>query len=154
MKRTLHILLLCAVLPVLGYSQTPTPYDGTIAVTFPDYTMEGDSVTFRADVDFTDLGLSTRQMVEFTPILRSTNTSYEKRFSPVVVTGRQRGRVIARAERFGDYTRAVEPSQVIVLKRKTPRTAEIAVTVPFEKWMRHSERVLVETGTACCNLLQ
>ena len=154
MKRTLHILLLCAVLPVLGYSQTTTPYDGTIAVTFPDYTMEGDSVTFRADVDFTDLGLSTRQMVEFTPILRSTNTSYEKRFSPVVVTGRQRGRVIARAERFGDYTRAVEPSQVIVLKRKTPRTAEIAVTVPFEKWMRHSELVLVETCTACCNLLQ
>lgn len=154
MKKTFYMLLLCAALPALGYSQTTTPYNGTIKVTFPDYTMEGDKVTFRADVDFTGLDLSARQMVEFTPILRSTNTSYEERFSPVVVTGRRRGRVIARAERFGAYTRAVEPSQIIVLKRKTPRTTEIAVTVPFEKWMRHSELVLVETCTACCNLQQ
>ena len=151
MKKILYTLLFCLALPVSVAGQTTTPYKGNLAISFPDYVMAGDSVTFRADIDFSDLDLSTRQMVELAPVLRSTRTSYEQRFEPIVIAGQQRARILARAEAFGDYTWAVEPSEMIVLKRKTERIHEIAVTVRFEKWMRHSELVLVETCTACCN---
>lgn len=134
--------------------QTKTPYKGEVHVDFPGHTADGELVTFYADVDFSEIELRLREMIELTPVLRSTETDYEMRFSPVVISGRRRARVIERAEAFGDYTYTEEPAEVIILKKKTERNYQVAVTLPFEKWMRHSELVVVETCSACCNLLQ
>lgn len=151
MKKTFFTIILACAAAFSALAQV-APYEGALRVSFPDYTKEGDRVTFRAEVDFYDLGLSTRQMIEVTPILRSTQTSHEERFAPIVIAGRQRARVIERAETYGDYTWAVQPSEVIVLRRHSAQVHEISVTVPFQKWMRYSELVLVETTTACSNL--
>lgn len=152
--KIIYTLLFALLLPVAVCAQTTMPYDGRIEVAFPDYTMEGSGVTFPVEVDFSNLDLSTIEMVELTPVLRSTKTANEKRFAPIVVTGRQRGRIIARAERLGTYAWEIEPAEVIVLKRNSARIRRINIVVPFEKWMRNSELVLEETCTACCNQRQ
>ena len=151
MKKILFIAMLAAGLTVTSFAQTVTPYSGDINVQFPDYMMEGGNVTFTATVDFSQLEMSRKMMLEYVPVLRSTRSQKEVRFAPVVVTGSQRARVISRAEYFGEYTRAQQPSEIVVVKRKGAKTANVSVTVPFEKWMRYSELTLVETCTACCN---
>ena len=153
-------LILPALLLTLGsainsvYAQTSTPYGSGISVAFPAQQMKGDSVTFTATVNFSRLDMSKKMFLEYTPILRSTKIEKEVRFAPVVVSGKQRARVIQRAERFGDYTWEPQPSEVIVVTKKGTRTAEVSVTVPYEKWLRHSELVLVETCSACCDKKQ
>lgn len=151
MKKILYSLILCLSLPLMAAAQTTTPYKGESKVGFPNYTLNGEQVTFYADVDFEELNLQSKQMIELTPILRSTRTAAEKKFSPVVISGKLRARIIRRAEMFGDYEWAEQPSEFIVLRRKTQRTYQIAVTVPFEKWMRYSELVVVETCSGCGN---
>jgi len=153
---TLSILFLTlGVATFTGYAQSSTPYGGGISVAFPTQQMKGDSVTFTAEVDFTGLKIKKgNSLLEYTPILRSTRTDKEIRFAPVVVAGKQRARLIARAERFGDYKWESKPTEVMVATKKGAKTIGVSVTVPFEKWMRHSELLLVETCSACCNKRQ
>ena len=152
MKKILLIIIFAIVLPFAGLAQTTTtPYDGDITVKFNNYVINGDNITLTSTVDFSKLELSRKMMLEYTPILRSTNTDKEVRFAPVVIAGKQRARIITRAEYFNDYTRAQQPSEIITVKRKGLKSANLSVTVPFEKWVRNSELVLEETCTACCN---
>jgi len=145
-------MMLAAALPCVGAAQKP--YKGDVTVNFPAQQMEGDSVTFSAAVDYSQLKLSKRKMLEYTPVLRSTKTDKEIRFAPVVVAGKLRARVIKRSECFNDYTWSPQPENMVVVTKKGAKTIDIPVTVPFEKWMRYSELQLVETCSACCNIKQ
>jgi len=152
MKKIFFTMMLAAALPCVGAAQKP--YKGDVTVTFPAQQMEGDSVTFTAAVNYSQLKLSKRKMLEYTPVLRSTKTDKEIRFSPVVVAGKLRARVIKRSECFNDYTWSPQPEKMVVVTKKGAKTIDIPVTVPFEKWLRYSELQLVETCSACCNIKQ
>lgn len=144
--------MICLAMPAFGFAQSSNPYDGNISVTFPDYLMEDGKVTFRADVDYSLLKVSTRQLVELTPVLRSTRTSQEIRFEPILLVGSQRAHMIARSRKYGKNNTKTEPAEVLTVKRKGgQRRTQVAAIVPFEKWMRYSELVLVETCTTCCD---
>ena len=153
MKKIFFAIMLAIALPYVSVAQTP--YSGDVTVNFPALQIEGDSVTFPAAVDFSGLRMKKGNLLlEYTPILRSTRTDKEIRFAPVVVAGKQRARLIARAECFGDYTWNPQPTEVMVATKKGAKTTDVLATVPFEKWMRHSELLLVETCSACCKKKQ
>ena len=157
MKKIFTILLV-AVFPLVSIAQTetPTPYKGGVTVTFPDYVMNGDSVTFTATVDYSQAKMSKKMLLEYTPVLRSTRADVDKevRFTPVVIASKQRARIISRSEYFGDYKWNPKPENIIVVTKKGAKTIDIPVTVPFEKWLRRSELQLIETCSACCNKKQ
>ena len=150
MKKTLFTILLACGAALSSVAQT-TPYTGRVAVAFPQQAVEGDRVTLRAVVDFTELDLHRNQLLELTPVLRSTAGTREQRFEPLVISGRQRARLVARAEKFGNYAWTAQPSEIILLNDKAVRSYEIVLSVPFEKWMRTSQLVVEERTLGCRN---
>ena len=153
MKKFLLSILIC--LPLLAQAQR-NPYSGEVRVGFDGYTLSGKNVTFHAAIDLSGLDLPKNEMLTFTPMLRSADGTHEYRFDPVVVTGRERDKLIRRAGRFEGYAFDPQPQQYIVLTRVNPRQqVGLNLTAPYEKWMRGAYLLVTEQASGCAggNLL-
>lgn len=150
MKKINYILAAAAlaVLPLIeAMSGTPAPGGLNVAVT--DYTATNDGADFVITVDPSTLDITTQTLVTVTPVLRSLDGTQEHRFYPVALAGRVRYRVINREMNYGGFSFETEPGMFVKHRRRHPQEILLRLEVPFEKWMRHSELVFVETRSGC-----
>lgn len=150
--KKITILFLALILPAIA-CLADNPYDGEVRVDFAEYTKTNDLVTFNAVIDLGDLGLGRNQMVTFTPALRSLDGSYEVKFEQVVVAGKRRAKSLKRTQYFrGTVPEAYGAKNFTVVARRNRQTEiPLSYTLPFEKWMRSSQMVVVEQTSGCCN---
>jgi OmpA family./Tetratricopeptide repeat. len=144
--------MLPVVLPLWTAAQKAAPYKGEVSVEIAAGEKFGAEVRFRANIDFSRLKLPSQTMLTLTPVVRSG--SHEVKYPPVIIMTPQRERVNNRDERSGIQVWETQPSEVIVLKKKTPRWTEVSFTVPYEDWLSQAELVLVETASKGDNTLR
>lgn len=149
MRKQLFLLIISLLAAPTGFAQIP--YDGEVRVAFPAAELEERQVTLRATVDPSALEPGRNGMVWFTPALRSLDGSREISFDKVAVTGTRRAKALRRNDYF-DGTQLLLPENFYVRSRKSiPEAITLEYRVPFEKWMRRSEFVVVEQTSGCCN---
>jgi len=144
--------MLFAALPLAAAAQNAVPYKGAVSVGIAESEKYNGEVMFRANIDFSSLKLSTETMLTLTPVVRSASRQAE--YPPVVILTPQRERVNKRDERSGIRPWETEPSEVIVLKKNTPRFTEVSLSVPYEDWLDQAELVIVETASDGDNILR
>ncbi len=134
----------------------PDTKPDAIEITVEDYTANSQGAVFNVvvDVDPSALDLHTQTLLTLTPVLRSKDGQQEHRFVPVAFAGPVRYRVIRREMRYGDFEFETQPGVFAMHRVKDAKPISMQLEIPFEKWMRQSELLFVETRRGCdgCDL--
>lgn len=152
MNRMKYMLAAAALLLLPMAAQAAEP--GELKITVADYAATNRSADFSVTVDPSDLNITTQTLVIVTPVLRSTDGVHQHKFSPVALAGPVRYRIINREMNYGDFNFETEPGIFVKHRRKDSQSIPMRLEVPFQKWMRQSELVFVETRSGCagCDL--
>lgn len=133
--------------------QTDAPYGGRFKMGVQPASVADSIVTLRADIDITSLELDRNTIVTFSPVLRSLDGRHEIAFEQVSVVGKRRYLVRNRSAYFGDKVGGASDKNTVLFGRKdNAESIELEYQVPFRKWMRHSQLVITEQTTACCDI--
>ncbi len=158
MKKIICIFATLALVSALAADRCLAQAAGQdgIKITVSDYKASTRGAVFNVvvEVDPTTLDLHTQSLVVLTPVLRALDGSAEHRFVPVAFAGPVRYRVIQRQKQYGDFEFNPNPGVFTMHRVKDATPVPMQLEIPFEKWMRNSELVFVETRSGCagCDL--
>ncbi len=126
-------------------------YGGTVAFDNPGGVKEGGTVILQTQINLDELKLHRQQMLTITPVLRSPDRAHVRTFAPVVIMGKTRDKLVARAERLSGFQFSPTPQGIVVYHRRGNDPIPIRLETAYEPWMRHSELVFTEDVTGCLN---
>ncbi|MCD7976333.1 MAG: DUF3868 domain-containing protein [Tannerellaceae bacterium] len=147
MKKYTFLLLLAIYLP--GVSAQNYMHQLEIDRQFEKTQKE---VTLDMHIHLNKLDLDSRHLLMLTPVLESEDGSVQKELPPMVVTGKNRTKVISRMEALGqgDIYRET-PYTVVARQKKESQQISYNQTLPYESWMRNGRLILREEVAGCVN---
>ena len=144
------ITALCIFVLASAAAVAQNPYRGEVRVGFGESVKTGDIVKLRAEIDLSGFAMGPNNTITFTPALRSLDGSRELKFETVTLAGKRRDKANRRADYFGGGRENTGNYTVWGRPRNT-ETIPVEYEIPFEKWMRNSQMVVVERTSGCCN---
>lgn len=118
---------------------------------------QGDFVSLDMNIDISGIRLLTNDVLIVTPTLQSnTDKNRISRFSPIIITGSVRNKVVNRQIRLNTEQNYAKLNPVAIVKRENNKTQILNYRsqIPFEAWMKDASLIMVTEmrGCADCDL--
>lgn len=147
MKLIYTLLISITVFTVFAQNESP-------ALKYTQSACVLDAKKFSAEYNLNtqDLVLGTNEMILITPRLEAVDGSNSYEFSPFLISGSRRTKLLKRSESLLGKTIDVP---VYMHKNNTATTVPISLSAPAQPWMRTAKLVFEEEMTGCaeCELL-
>lgn len=156
----LHIPLLSVVFTTLclfiGMSGTMAQRSIIDQLEFNNHKVkkQGDFVSLNMNIDINGIRLLTNDVLIVTPILQSNKDNTQtSRFSPIIITGSIRNKVVNRQIRLNVEPNYAELNPVAIVKRENNKTQvlDYRSQIPFEAWMKDASLIMVTEMRGCAN---
>ncbi len=157
MKKIIIILMasvLCT-LAVHAKVKKNLTYLEDLKITDSTLVKENREVTFKMDIDISDLRLRTQHTVALIPVYVSKDSSRTQAFPSVIIDGKTRDKIYLRSQSLKSVDApALHDENALVImgcRRKDPKTYEYTATLPYESWMLDGQVILREKVHGCVN---
>lgn len=109
-------------------------------------------ITLNMEFSLDKLDLHSKHLLFLTPVLESADGTQTMEFSPIVVAGKNRAKVISRMEALGQKDIFAEEPYIKTKRYKgQPQKISYTQTAGFESWMRKGRLILREEVAGCTN---
>lgn len=152
MKKISISFVLLMFAAIASYGQNP--YKGEIKVIFGEISRNEEKITLEAEVDLSALKLGSNNMITFTPVFTSADSTEKITFAPVTVSGEKRAKYIRREQYYLRQATDLEETLRVVDKKTRGVKIPLHYSIPFQEWMRNSQMIVVEEISGCCDDLQ
>jgi hypothetical protein len=115
---------------------------------------QGDFVSLNMNIDISGIRLLTNDALIVTPtLLSNTDRNRKSRFSPIIITGSIRNKVVNRQIRLNVEPNYAELNPVAIVKRENNKTQvlDYRSQIPFEAWMKDASMIMVTEMRGCAN---
>ena len=152
MKKILTSIIL-AILLMSAYSTVyaQNSYSGTFDVKNLKVSRVENKLILHFTLDMTSVSLNNQLMVLLTPVLRLEDNSQSHDFSPIVVVGNTRNKVLRREVLFQNFAFEEKPQQYVCRKNGKNQMIPIEMSLPYVEWMRDAELGFIEEVSGCAN---